>query len=538
MLADGLSLEEINIYYTGGGSAGNGEAIGKMVLPSSAELSIISAVAPEGMTPKPKIIIDKKLKALHWSKLKPSAIFGTIWHIKNKSNEYELASEEVASIEEWFTCSVASAPVGASSPRPHETSNKSKGVIDGARTQKVLIMMGRLKLSSPAIVRILIGLNPDELTAESTDVLLKIMPTEEELSSVLSVDASELDNVGQLFAALSHIPRLEQRLKCHEIILRWAAEQERCALNLSVLDAACVELTRSEHLFSRILQIILTDGNYLNGGSSRGQAYGVKIDVLFKLSAVKGNPPPLACAPPLPLGGLNLINFIATQAEANDKELLTLSDGWTAMWAASDLSIKQIEREINSLKGSLNQVKTELKTNLSKIREQGGQTMAQPLETHFVPFVADGEVKLAALHTLVQQVTKHMNQVAARFGEVIGSNDGEEDEYKQFFMLVSRFAHEYKSAADLNVFRREEAVKAQRRKTITEETAIKRKSAIQERMMKANDADAAAAAASALLFMDDDDDIFAQFHSQNADDAVLDRTKMRRKVSMSGGAAK
>jgi hypothetical protein len=36
--------------------------------------------------------------------------------------------------------------------------------------------------------------------------------------------------------------------------------------------------------------MILGLGNYLNGGTPRGQAYGVKLDFMAKLSTIKMNP--------------------------------------------------------------------------------------------------------------------------------------------------------------------------------------------------------------------------------------------------------
>ena len=244
-----------------------------------------------------------------------------------------MEAEESRSIEEWFAsaASAACAPSAGGGAAKGEGGSepaavaKAKSLLDSARTQKVLIMVGRLKLNTAAIVKIIVGLDPLELTQEMIEVLMKVVPTQEEIGLVSSVETSELDNVGQLFLALSHIPRLEHRLKCHDMCLRFRAEHERLSLNLSVLDQACEELHRSEPVLRRILQVILADGNYLNGGTPRGQAYGVKLDVLMKISAVKGTPPALVGAPPLPTGGMSLVNFVAMQAETKDKALLALA---------------------------------------------------------------------------------------------------------------------------------------------------------------------------------------------------------------------
>jgi hypothetical protein len=45
---------------------------------------------------------------------------------------------------------------------------------------------------------------------------------------------------------------------------------------------------RSSFVFSICLSLERTAGNYLNGGTARGGAYGFKLDTLGKLESVKG----------------------------------------------------------------------------------------------------------------------------------------------------------------------------------------------------------------------------------------------------------
>jgi hypothetical protein len=46
--------------------------------------------------------------------------------------------------------------------------------------------------------------------------------------------------------------------------------------------AACDEVKKSTK-FKKVLEVVLALGNYLNGGSFRGAAYGFKLDALNKL---------------------------------------------------------------------------------------------------------------------------------------------------------------------------------------------------------------------------------------------------------------
>ena len=50
--------------------------------------------------------------------------------------------------------------------------------------------------------------------------------------------------------------------------------------------AACDEVKKSTK-FKKVLEVVLALGNYLNGGSFRGAAYGFKLDALNKLRDTK-----------------------------------------------------------------------------------------------------------------------------------------------------------------------------------------------------------------------------------------------------------
>ena len=47
------------------------------------------------------------------------------------------------------------------------------------------------------------------------------------------------------------------------------------------------DFLENNHLFHKWLEVVLLFGNYLNGTSNRGGAYGFKLDTLAKLSELK-----------------------------------------------------------------------------------------------------------------------------------------------------------------------------------------------------------------------------------------------------------
>lgn len=87
-----------------------------------------------------------------------------------------------------------------------------------------------------------------------------------------------LDNASQLLFHFNRMPRITQRLECHEIAFSWANGANAAASQLGVIECACVELCKSQDKMQKLLSIVLSIGNYLNGGTARGE---VSFCVLF-----------------------------------------------------------------------------------------------------------------------------------------------------------------------------------------------------------------------------------------------------------------
>ena len=71
-----------------------------------------------------------------------------------------------------------------------------------------------------------------------------LIPTKEELASISAhEDIETLDKGDKLFLQLGEIPRLEQRLKCHEVAFRWGNDCDAAASQLNIIVAAVKELS-------------------------------------------------------------------------------------------------------------------------------------------------------------------------------------------------------------------------------------------------------------------------------------------------------
>lgn len=85
---------------------------------------------------------------------------------------------------------------------------------------------------------------------------------------------------------IGNMPAYQQRLECWEFTRTYRERQEAYSENLTKFESIVQCFTESDFLPS-LLGLVLAVGNYLNGGTNRGQADGFDIETLGKLEAVK-----------------------------------------------------------------------------------------------------------------------------------------------------------------------------------------------------------------------------------------------------------
>jgi len=98
-----------------------------------------------------------------------------------------------------------------------------------------------------------------------------------------------------------------------------------------------------------VLYMVLVAGNFLNSGGYAGNAAGVKLSSLQKLTDIRANKP-----------GMNLIHYVALQAEKKRTELLRFPDEMTTLEDATKTTVEQLQNEINALDSRIKKVRKEI----------------------------------------------------------------------------------------------------------------------------------------------------------------------------------
>ena len=90
-------------------------------------------------------------------------------------------------------------------------------------------------------------------------------------------DPSALDNASRLIFQFNRIPRLNQRMECHDIGFTWESHAETALRKVGTLTKSLGEMNNSKGSFEKILSMILSIGNYINGDTTRGQVSILKV---------------------------------------------------------------------------------------------------------------------------------------------------------------------------------------------------------------------------------------------------------------------
>ncbi|VDK19953.1 unnamed protein product [Anisakis simplex] len=147
-------------------------------------------------------------------------------------------------------------------------------------------------MSASEIMSAVHRMDLEALPPESVDILLKIAPTQDEMTRFRRYEAdhkntSDLSEEDQFLAQLVKIERFEHKVK----IMSFMATFEESA---DLLEPQFVNLTaaskcvRDAVKFHKVLEVMLAYGNYMNSGR-KGAVYGFKISSLDTLSGLKSS---------------------------------------------------------------------------------------------------------------------------------------------------------------------------------------------------------------------------------------------------------
>lgn len=381
------------------------------------------------------------MKNLFWQKIPDAKVARTVW--KDMSDDG--CDINIDELEARFGKSQKAAAVTTTKKK-----TEKKGpvlLLEPKRQQNVGIALARFRMPNDAIVESLLAVDTTVLTAEKISALLNMQPTHEEevMLQEYEGDKARLGNVEKFVLALGRVPRLGRRLLAMQFKLKFADQVSAVHHNLELIIQCCGIIKEKESV-KATLQHILALGNYMNGGTARGAAYGFRLEALTALMTIKASD-----------NKSTLLHFLAkTAQDANAKggpakAMLRVVEDLEPMTEAKAVDWADVQGTIQRMRAGL----ADLNTDIEALAD--GDLSVDQFNPKMGPFAASCESKISELEGLLATAETDYTTLAKGFSEDPSSTPPQE-----FFARFDQFASDFKQCMADNEAMRAKEEKAAR----------------------------------------------------------------------------
>ncbi|XP_076166401.1 FH2 domain-containing protein formin 3 [Ptiloglossa arizonensis] len=414
---------------------------------------------PQQEIPTPKA----KMKTINWNKIPNHKVIGkrNIWSlVANEHQNSPMADIDWAEMEGLFCQQVPPMLPAASCSSSYGNNSDAErrrrepteiALLDGKRSLNVNIFLKQFRSSNEDIIQLIKDGGHDDIGAEKLRGLLKILPEVDELEMLKSFDGdkSKLGNAEKFFLQLVQVPNYKLRIECMLLKEEFAANMGYLEPSINSMILAGEDLMTNKPL-QEVLYMVLVAGNFLNSGGYAGNAAGVKLSSLQKLTEIRANKP-----------GMNLIHYVALQAERKRKDLLDFAKSMNTLEAATKTTTEQLNNEFNALD-----------TKIKKIKAQIQLPSTEPdIQEQMAQFLQMAEQEMSQLKGDMEELETVRRSLAEFFCE-----DTNTFKIEECFKIFHQFCQKFNQAVAENERRRiqEEQVLARRKQREEQLMAKKR----------------------------------------------------------------
>jgi len=225
------------------------------------------------------------MKSLFWTSIPYIKTKNTIWEkIDDTKIKIDLSKFEEKFSQKKKESTTNQINIDTKTKKKEE----KKTFLQSDKQRMINIVLNKINFDPLDIVESLEQYDLNILSENICDLILPIMPTETEINEVkkFNGDPSELANSDQLVLLISDLVGFKERIK--SIIFKNKYKKQINLLNKEADNFyEAFDFLKSDENLKEWFEIILAFGNYMNGGSFRGGAYGFKLDCLKILNEVK-----------------------------------------------------------------------------------------------------------------------------------------------------------------------------------------------------------------------------------------------------------
>ncbi|KYR02587.1 actin binding protein [Tieghemostelium lacteum] len=413
-----------------------------------------AVAAVPNLPPKKTVVPSVKMVGFQWKKIQNQQIESSMWmNVKdyNLGDQYKQL-EELFQAKKPTAATNATAVGGPTSPTAGglgmsakspgglgtsaSASSQTNTILDIKRSQAISIMLSRFKMSFSDLSKAISNLDDTKISLEDAKSLLKFVPTPEEIEILKDEDITQYGKPEQFLWELSKVSRITEKLECFIFKQKLSSQIEELTPDINSLLKASQEVKNNKS-FHKILEIVLSLGNFINGGTNRGDLYGFKLDSLNALVDMRSTAD----------SKVTLMNWLITFLETKHAEILQFPEQLTAIDEAKRVSIPNLKSEVASLKKGINQ--------LTQESNQSDGVAKQILTT----FVGKSQDLVNTVEKQFTQALESFNEMISYYGEDVKTATPED-----FFAQISKFRNEFKKTYDNIQKDRENQAKAAARK--------------------------------------------------------------------------
>uniref|UniRef100_A0A8C3V093 Protein diaphanous homolog 2 n=1 Tax=Catharus ustulatus TaxID=91951 RepID=A0A8C3V093_CATUS len=412
---------------------------------------------PHGMKEKKKYQLEVSMKRINWSKIEPQEIGENSFWVKAEEDKFE-DPELFAKLALTFgTQMKAKKPVEESEEKKAAQSKKKikeLRVLDGKSAQNLSIFLGSFRLPYEEIKNIILEVDEEKLSESLIQNLVKNLPEQKELNALaeLKDEYNDLAEPEQFGVVMSSVKMLRARLNGILFRLMFEEHVNNIKPDIMAVTLACEELKKSES-FSKLLELVLFLGNYMNSGSRNAQSLGFNISFLCKIRDTKSSDQKTT-----------LLHFLAEICEENYRDILKFPDELQHVESASKVSAQTLKSNLDSMNQQIQRLERDIE-NFPQSQDEHDK-FVEKMTHSFAESAREQYEKLSNMHS-------NMTKLYENLGEYF-TFDPKAISIEEFFGDLSNFRTLFLEALKENNKRRELEEKTKRAKLAKEKAERER----------------------------------------------------------------
>lgn len=373
------------------------------------------------------------MKRVNWSKIVPQEMAENCFWIKAKEEKFE-HPDLLAQLSLGFSSKTSKVKKHEEETEDRMMQFKKKAkelrILDSKTAQNLSIFLGSFRLPYEEIRAIVLEVDEERLSESLIQNLIKNLPEQKELSALaeLKSEYEELCEPEQFGIVMSSVKLLRPRL--NGILFKLTFEEQVNNIRPDIMNVtfACEELKKSES-FSKLLEMVLLMGNYMNAGSRNAQTFGFNISFLCKLRDTKSTDQ-----------NTTLLHFLAEKCEEKYPEILKFPDEVEHVESASKVSAEILKSSLSTMERHIQRLENDIQ-NFPKTDDQQDKFVEKM--SGFSKHSREQYEKLSTMHKNMQKLYESLGSYYAFDPHTLNVEDfyGDLANFRNLFMEAVKENH-------------------------------------------------------------------------------------------------